>query len=104
MQLKAADARYRSRRSANFRRIVRKSGNVIAVKRGGVCKLVSGNMHAIAGVAREANDRLIEFFFLVFYRWNFCECRHSCPEPPLICELPLSPWGARLNHKDEAVR
>ncbi len=98
VQLKAADTGDRPRRGANFRRIVGERGNIIAVERRGIGELAAGDLHAVAGVARETDDRLIEHFALVFYRWNLCECRHSCPKPPRIDELPLSPRGVRLNH------
>src|SRR5260370_13136095 len=91
MQLEAGAAWNRSRRSGNFRRIVRKSGNVIAVECGGIRELAAGDLHALAGVAREADHRLIQHFALAFYWWNLCKCRHSSPEPPLISELPPIP-------------
>jgi hypothetical protein len=65
--------------------------------------LAAGDLHAVPGVARETDYRLIKHFALAFYWWNFCERRHSCPKPPLIDELPL-PQGVWLNLKDEAVR
>ncbi len=89
MELKSADAGNRPRRGANFRRIIREGRNIIAVKRGGIRKLVARNLHAVAGVACETDDRLIQHFALVFYRWNLCERRHPCPRPPLTDELPL---------------
>ena len=104
MQLKATDARNRPGRGANFCRIVRKRSNVIAVKRRGIRKLVTGDLHAVAGVARETDDRLIKHFALMLYRWNLYKCRHSCPRPPLINELPPTPGGVRLNHRYEAAR
>src|SRR5260370_18111484 len=109
MQLKAADTWNRSCGGANFRRIVRKSRNVITVKRGGIRELAAGDLHAVTGVACEADHRLIEHFALAFYRWNFCKCRHSSPEPPLLNQLPLSHWGIRLHRcgsilKGSAVR
>src|SRR5882724_12324968 len=99
MELETADARNCSCRSANFRRIVRKRGNVIAVERRGIGELAAGDLHAVAGVARETDDRLIEHFALVFYRWNLCECRHSCANPPLIDELPDFPPGSAAPSK-----
>jgi len=99
MELEAADAGNGSRRSANFRGIVRKGGDVIAVQRDGIRELVAGNLHAVAGIAREANDRLLDYFALVLDRWNFRECRHSSANPPLIEELPDYPWGARLSQR-----
>src|SRR6266481_2975985 len=89
MQLETADAWNRFCRGANFRWIVRKRRNIIAVKRRGICELAPGNLHAVAGVAREADHRLIQHFALILYRWNFCERRHSSPKPPLTDELPL---------------
>ena len=95
VQLKAADAGNGPCRGANFGRVVRKRGNVIAVERGGIGELAAGNLHAVAGVARETDDRPIEHLALVFYRRNLCKCRHSCPQPPLLDEIPL-PRGVRL--------
>src|SRR5437879_9806217 len=103
MQLKTADTGNRSRRRANFRRIIRKRGNVIAIECGGIGELVAGNLHAVARVAREANDRLVEHFASGFYWWNFRECRHSCPNLR-TSNSRLPHGGVWLNHKDEAVR
>src|SRR5258708_25082628 len=79
MQLETADTRNRSRGGADFRRIIRKGRNIIAIECGGIGELVAGNLHAVARVAREAYDRLVEHFAPGFYWWNFRECRHSCP-------------------------
>src|SRR5258708_39118771 len=79
MQLKTADTGNRAGRRADFRRIIRKSSNIIAIERGGIGELVAGNLHAIARVAREANDRLIQHFAPSFYWWNFYKRRHYCP-------------------------
>src|SRR5260370_42500520 len=89
MQLETADAYNSTFKSANIRRIVQKRRNIIPVKRHGIRELVPCNLHAVAGVAREADDRLIQDFALILYRWNFCERRHSSPKPPLTDELPL---------------
>ena len=79
MQLKTADSGNRPRRGANFGRVIRKGGNIIAVKRGGIRELAAGDLHAVTGISREADDRLIQNFALVFYWWNLCKRRHSCP-------------------------
>src|SRR5208283_845594 len=47
IQLKAAHARNGAGRSANLRRIVRKSGDIVSIKRDGVRKLAAGDLHAI---------------------------------------------------------
>src|SRR5882672_2601423 len=104
MELETADTGNRTGGSANFRGIVRKGGDVIAVERDGIRELVASNLHAVAGIAREADHRLIDYFALVLDWWNFRKCRHSCSNPPLIDELPDYPRGSAAQSKDEAVR
>src|SRR5258708_30914601 len=104
MQLETTDTRNRSRGGADFRRIIRKGRNIIAIERGGIGELVAGNLHAIAGIAREAYDRLVEHFTPGFYWWNFRECRHSCPNLRTSMNSQVPHRGVWLNHKDEAVR
>src|SRR5437867_1121181 len=99
MELETAYTGNGTRRSANFRRIVREGGDVVAVERDGIRELVAGNLHAVAGIAREANHRLIDYFALVLNWWNFRECRHSCANPPLIYELPDFPRGSAAQSK-----
>ena len=56
MELEAADAGERARRGANFGREIGESGEIVAVKGDGVGELAAGDLHAVAGVAGEAND------------------------------------------------
>src|SRR5206468_7275816 len=79
VQRKTAHTGNRAGRGANFGRVIRKRGNIIAVERGGIGELAAGDLHAVTGISREADDRLIQHFALVFYWWNFRERRHSCP-------------------------
>src|SRR5262249_18040508 len=90
VELESADARNGSCRGPNLRRIVRESGNVVAVKRDRVCKLAAGDLHAVAGVTRESYDGLIDDFALVFDWRNFCECRHFWPDPRTSLISPRS--------------
>src|SRR5712692_7782959 len=78
VQLKTAHTGNRPGRGADFRRIVRKRSNIIAIESGGIRELVASDLHAVARVARETDDRLIEHFAPGFYWRNFYECRHSC--------------------------
>src|SRR6267154_2561271 len=96
MQLKTADTGNRAGRRADFRRIIRKGRNIIAIERGGIGELVAGNLHAVARVTREADDRLVEHFAPGFYWWNFRECRHSCPNlrTSMNSRLPTGECGS----------
>jgi hypothetical protein len=66
VDLETADTGKSARRGANFGREVRQSGKVIAVKRHGICELAAGDLHAVAGVAAEANYSLFEDFTFAF--------------------------------------
>src|SRR6266852_6055441 len=99
VQLKTAHTGNRPGRGADFRRIVRKRSNIIAIESGGIRELVASDLHAVARVARETDDRLIEHFALGFYWRNFYQCRHSClglrtsmnsPCPPGECGSIIS--------------
>src|SRR5260370_37705420 len=91
MQLKNAHTGNRSRMGWYFRRIVRKGSNIIAVQGGGIRELVAGDLHAVAGIACEADGRLIQHFTLMFYRRNFFERRHSCPGLHASMNSPCPP-------------
>ena len=62
MELKAADPGDGAGRGADFRRIVGEGGDVVAVKRDGIGELAPGNLHAVARVAGEANNRPFDHF------------------------------------------
>ena len=64
MELVAADAGQRPCRSANLRREVREGGDIVAVERDRVGELASGDLHAVAGVSGEADNRLVDLFGL----------------------------------------
>ncbi len=66
IQLIAADAGNRPRRGANFRGIVRKRGDVVAVKRDGVGELASGDLHSVARIAGKTDDRVLQHFAFRF--------------------------------------
>ena len=66
VQLVAADAGQRAGRSANLRGVVRERGDVVAVKRDRIGELAAGDLHAVAGVPGEADDRLSITSGLVF--------------------------------------
>ncbi len=62
MNLESADARKRARRRANLRREVGQGGKIVAVESNGVGELASGDLHAVTGIAAEANYCLIDHF------------------------------------------
>ena len=64
MHLEAADARKRARRGANFSREIGKRGEVVAVQRDGIGELAAGDLHAVAGIAAEPDDGLLDDFLL----------------------------------------
>ena len=99
MQLESADAGDGPGRGADFRGVVREGGNVIAVERHGVRKLIAGNLHAVTGIARKANDRLIDNLALVLYWWNFYERRHFLAQASAFQELPGFPNGSAARLK-----
>ena len=68
MNLEAADARKRARGGANFSREVRQRGEIVAVERDRIRELAAGDLHAVAGIAAEADDGLFEYFALACAR------------------------------------
>src|SRR5260370_40902300 len=100
MQLVTADARQRAGRSTNLRGKVRECGDIVAVQRDGIGELASGNLHAVARVAGEADDRAINDLALVFHRRRFNQSRHS-GQGSALTELPnISPEGVWLDLLD----
>jgi hypothetical protein len=90
VQLVPADAGNGAGRSANLRRIVRKRGDVVAVQRYGIRKLIPGDLHAVAGVSGKADDRLIDHFALRFRGRVFYKSGHMdalLPSGPVSIEL-----------------
>ena len=57
LDLESADAGKRARRGANFGREIRERGQIVAVQRDGIGELAAGDLHAVAGVAAEADNR-----------------------------------------------
>ena len=76
MKLEAAHARQRSGRGANLGGKVGKGGHVVAVERHRIGELAAGNLHAVAGIAGEANDGAINDFTLWFWQWRTDYSRH----------------------------
>ena len=68
MQLEAAYSGQSARRGADFGGIVGKSANVVAVKRDRIGELAAGDLHAVAGIAGEADDGAINDFALWFWQ------------------------------------
>ena len=64
VELEARDARQRARGRADLGREVRERREVVADKRGRVGELAAGDLHAVAGVAAEADDRLLQDFLV----------------------------------------
>ena len=62
MHLETADAGKRARRGANLSREIGKRGKIVAVQRHGIGELAAGDLHAVAGVAAEADDGLFDDF------------------------------------------
>ena len=60
LDLVAGDARRRSRGGADFRRVIREGGQVIAVQRRLARELRPGELHPIARVARESHDGVLQ--------------------------------------------
>ncbi len=99
MQLVTAHARQSAGRGANLGGEVREGRDVVAVKRDRIGELASGNLHAVAGIPGEANDRLIDLFAPVLGERRFDECRHRIPDPVRNSSSTFPPpQGARLNH------
>ena len=66
--LEAADAAERALRSTDFGGIVRECGHAAAECRRHICEDITGQLHAVAGVAGEADDYFIKGFDLMFFR------------------------------------
>src|SRR2546427_11590249 len=60
LDLVAGDARRRSRGGADFRRVVREGGEVVAVERRLARELRPGELHPIARVARESHHGVLQ--------------------------------------------
>ena len=60
MDLKAGDPGLRAARGADFRREVGERRDVVAGQRAGVRKLRAGELHAVAGVAAEADGGFVD--------------------------------------------
>ncbi len=54
----------RTLRSADFRRIIREGGNLISLLCGNVRENVACKLHAVAGVAGEADHHLVDGFHI----------------------------------------
>ena len=76
VDLESADAGKRARRSADFGRVIREGGEVVAVERDGIGELAAGDLHAVAGIAAEADDRVVDGFFFATHDFRD-SCRHS---------------------------
>ncbi len=62
VDLEARHPRQRPRGGADLRRKIGEGGQVVAEKGGGVRELAARDLHAVAGIAGEANDRGLEDF------------------------------------------
>ena len=60
VHLEAADAGQRADRRANFGRKVRHGADIVADDRCGVSELCAGELHAVAGVARKADNDILD--------------------------------------------
>src|SRR5262249_12504783 len=60
VDLEGGDAGQGSRRGADLRREVRQGGEVVAEDGGGGSEAVTRELHAVAGVPGEANDRPVQ--------------------------------------------
>ena len=68
MDLKAAHAGKSAGRGANFCGEIGQRGEVVAVKSDRVGELAAGDLHAVAGITAEANDRAINGFAFALVR------------------------------------
>ena len=65
MELEAADARERPGGGADLGGVVGEGREVVAVQRDGVGELAAGDLHAVAGIAAEPDDGLLDDFALL---------------------------------------
>src|SRR5208282_3692118 len=84
MELEATDAGERACRGANFGGVVGEGGDVVAVQGYGVGELAAGDLHAVAGVSGEADDRAVDHFALGFWQRDISYGRHISPSPRKI--------------------
>ena len=71
MTWKPRDAGQRARGGADLGREVGEGGEVVAEQGGGVGELAAGDLHAVAGVAAEADDRALSGFPACGLDWGF---------------------------------
>jgi hypothetical protein len=74
IQLEAADSGNRAGWGANFGGKVGERGDVVAVDRDRIRKLAAGNLHAVAGIAGEADDGLVNNLPLGFPGRDIHQC------------------------------
>src|SRR5258708_11649635 len=100
MQLVAADAGQRARRSANFSREVRERGDVVAVEGDSIGELAAGNLHAVAGISGKTDHCAFDDFALVLRQRNIGGGGHASLQLPydssLCASLPIDPRGGKL--------
>ena len=87
VDLERGDPGERAGRRADLRREVGKRCEVVAEDRGCVGEALSGELHAVPGVACEADDYLMEFFNGLRFRCPFRSCPRK-PPPDLITRRP----------------
>ena len=93
VHLEAADAGQRAGRGANLGGEVGQRGEIVAVEGHGVRELAAGDLHAVAGVTAEADDRLFYGFFLAAR--DFDECAGHDDSRPRF-KIGRKPRGADL--------
>src|ERR1700676_541327 len=102
MKLKSADAGKRAGRGANFGRIVRERGDIVAVERDGIGELAAGNLHPVAGISGEADDRVGGDFAPRFYLRNFRSSGHPVLSPR-CCKSP-KPFPGKVPREHASVQ
>ena len=91
VHLEAADAGQRADRRANFGRKVRHGADVVADDRCGVSELCAGELHAVAGVARKADNDILDL--LDVHRLESC----------VICVAPYAVVKA-VKPREKAIK
>src|SRR5438477_188562 len=87
VDLERGDPGERAGRRADLRREVGKRCEVVAEDRGCVGEALSGELHAVPGIACKADDYLMEFFNGLRFRCPFRSCPRK-PPPDLITRRP----------------
>src|SRR5574337_442243 len=92
MDLESAHPWKRPCRRANLGREVGEGRQVVSVQCHRVRELASGDLHAVAGVAAEADDGFVDYFTLALANLWFRYCAHKSLRFPIASRAVPAAW------------